>query len=679
MTNDMKKIYYLIAMAFAALTFTSCEDVPAPYGDPTNPNATTVVAPAGSGTADDPFNIAGAIAKCKEIGGTVSSEKYYVKGYAATAATADGQYGNVSFDMTDSKDGKGKKFKAYQVAGSDGQKLAEGYTINVGDEVVIYGPMYNYNNTTPETAGKAVAYIVTVNGEKTNGGGGGDAGDPKGKGTEDDPFNIAAAIAKCKEVGETASSEKFYIKGIAVSEGKASGGYGNVSFDMADTADGTVKFKAFQVAGSDGQKLPDGFTVSKGSEVVIYGPVVNYKGDTPETSGKSAAYIVTIDGKKTDGSGGGESGGEVKTVSIADFNAAAVSNDVWYQLTGKVKNLKDGDKYGNFDLEDATGSVYVYGLLSEKGGAKQKFQELVAEKGIAEGSTITIIGNRGDYNGKIEVLNAYFVSIEGGGEPGPSGETLGTKDAPLNIAQALELINALADKAESEQYAYVKGKVVKVTTNQANFEKYGNLNYLISEDGTENNTITVYSGDGLNGAKFTGITDLSAGDEVIVYGKLYKYVNSSGKVTPEINSGNYLVSLVKAGGGGGGGGGTANTGTLANPLTASQIYDAVAAMEKGVTSTEDYYAKGKICSIKYEYSVDYGTATFNISNDGATGGKEFIAYSTYYHASEQKWVEGDTQVAVGDEVVVCGKVVNYNGNTPEFASKKSYVVTINGK
>lgn len=128
------------------------------------------------------------------------------------------------------------------------------------------------------------------------------------------------------------------------------------------------------------------------------------------------ATLVTSDGGIADGgdTGGGDtpSGGDVQTVTVAQFNAAAVSTSVWYQLTGTVKNLKDGDKYGNFDLEDETGSVYVYGLLSEKGGAKQKFQELVTAKGIANGKKITIIGNRGDYQGKIEVTNAYFVSIE---------------------------------------------------------------------------------------------------------------------------------------------------------------------------------------------------------------------------------------------------------------------------
>ena len=114
-------------------------------------------------------------------------------------------------------------------------------------------------------------------------------------------------------------------------------------------------------------------------------------------------------------------GDEVKSVSVADFLAAPVNDEVWYQLKGKVKNLQDGDQYGNFDLEDATGSVYVYGLLSEKGGAKKQFQELVAAKGIQNGCTLTINGTRGYYEkeDKIEVLNAYFVAIEGGATPDP--------------------------------------------------------------------------------------------------------------------------------------------------------------------------------------------------------------------------------------------------------------------
>lgn len=129
---------------------------------------------------------------------------------------------------------------------------------------------------------------------------------------------------------------------------------------------------------------------------------------------------------------------------------------------------------------------------------------------------------------------------------------------------------------------------------------------------------------------------------------------------------------------GGSSGDTSNTGTINNPLTASQIYDIVAAMPSDSVSHDNYYAKGKICSIKYSFSAEYGTAVFDISDNGSTGGKKFTVYSAYYKASGQKWVEGNTQVSVGDEVVIAGKVVNYRGTTPEFADKQSYVVSING-
>ena len=127
-----------------------------------------------------------------------------------------------------------------------------------------------------------------------------------GSGTAADPFNIAAAIAKCQEVGETESTEKFYVKGIAVTEGVADATYGNATFKMADTAEGSALFTAYQVYGSDGKKLKSGYKVNVGDEVVVYGPVVNYKGNTPETTGKGTAIIVSVNGKKTDGTDAGE-------------------------------------------------------------------------------------------------------------------------------------------------------------------------------------------------------------------------------------------------------------------------------------------------------------------------------------------------------------------------------------
>jgi hypothetical protein len=116
-------------------------------------------------------------------------------------------------------------------------------------------------------------------------------------------------------------------------------------------------------------------------------------------------------------------------------------------------------------------------------------------------------------------------------------------------------------------------------------------------------------------------------------------------------------------------------GTAVSPINvADAIADAIAIGTKA--STNDFYVKGKISSIKYEYSAEHGTATYNISEDG-TAGTEFTVYSSYYF-DNKSWQEGDNQIAVGDEVVVCGKIINYNGNTPEFASKQNYLVSLNG-
>lgn len=176
---------------------------------------------------------------------------------------------------------------------------------------------------------------------------------------------------------------------------------------------------------------------------------------------------------------------------------------------------------------------------------------------IKEGDEVIVCGSVVNYKGNTPefTTGTYIYSINGKTTEGGNDETVetvGTKDAPKTIAEALAAINALEDNAISKEFWFVKGKVVKVTTSQENFDKYGNLNYLISEDGSENNTITVYSGDGLNGEKFSGIDALKAGDEVVVYGNIQKFINkTSGAMTPEIAKGNYLVKYTAAEGGSG--------------------------------------------------------------------------------------------------------------------------------
>ena len=274
------------------------------------------------------------------------------------------------------------------------------------------------------------------------GGGGGSSAETIG--TIDNPKSVSDVVTIINSMADNQTSDElYYVKGTikqikTTDENIAK--YKNIDYIITD---GKTDITVFRGKNLDNTDFTGPGQINVNDEVIVLGNLQKYVNAntgavTPELA--QGNYIV----KLTKGSGGG--GGETpstdaKKVTVAEFNAAEVNDNVWYQLTGTVENLKDGDLYGNFDLKDETGSVYVYGLLSEKGGEKKKFQDLAAAKGINNGSKITIIGTRGVFNDKIEVLNAYFVSIEGGGGSSEQGGG-GSGDGPGTVSGNTITVNA---------------------------------------------------------------------------------------------------------------------------------------------------------------------------------------------------------------------------------------------
>lgn len=117
-------------------------------------------------------------------------------------------------------------------------------------------------------------------------------------------------------------------------------------------------------------------------------------------------------------------------------------------------------------------------------------------------------------------------------------------------------------------------------------------------------------------------------------------------------------------------------GSFEKPFNAVAANAVASALEQGATSDKDYYIQGKISEIKYSFDAEHGTATFFISDDGTTA-NQFQVYSAFY-LGNRNWVEGDTQINLGDDVIVYGKLTNFRG-TPETASKKAYLYSINDK
>ena len=560
----MKKFNYLIAMAIAAFTFTSCEDVPEPFGQPINPNKEEIVIePTGSGTEADPYNVAKVTEVTKAMADGDVKNDVYTKGYICQIDEIDitGTYGNSTYWISDDAEGKSGKYEVYRGVGLGGQKFNEaGATIiKVGDAVTIKGNIKNFKGTTPEYDQGSI--IVELNGVKA-GGGGGDtptpSGEAKGTGTEADPFNATAANKYIASLAaDTESDKEIYIKGKIVKyadKGEFNAQYGNASFYISDDGkEGSEQFYVFRTLYLGNVKYTEGDTPKVGDEVVICGKVVNYKGNTPET----------------------------------------VAN-----------------------------KSYIFSMNSQGGGDT------------------------------------------------PAGNNDGSLEKPFTPAEANAFIATLAADTNTDQDYYIKGKLVKYADKGEFSTQYGNASFYLSADGTESGEqFYVFRTLYLGNVKYTEGDTPKVGDEIIICGKL---VNYKGNTPETVANKSYIYSM-------GSGGSSAEAGTQAKPFTPAEANAFIATLAADTNTDQDYYIKGKL--VKYadkgEFSTQYGNASFYLSADGTESGEQFYVFRTLY-LGNVKYTEGDTP-KVGDEIIICGKLVNYKGNTPETVANKSYIYSLNGK
>ena len=151
-------------------------------------------------------------------------------------------------------------------------------------------------------------------------------------------------------------------------------------------------------------------------------------------------------------------------ITVADFLQKEVNAGVWYKLTGTITNLAS-TTYGNFDLVDESGSVYVYGLTKTQVSSNDKS---FASIGLKEGDIVTLIGTRAEYNGSAQVGGpAYYVSHIEGEVP----------EAPENVATI-----SFADVANRTSFS----------TTQQVWEQNGIT--ITNDKGSSTNAVADYSG-----------------------------------------------------------------------------------------------------------------------------------------------------------------------------------------
>ena len=385
----MKKfIQSALAIAMVALTFSACEDVPAPFDLNYNETpAEPAAEPAGEGTAASPYNVA----KALDIitAGTYTSDKVYVTGIVTKIDNIDTSYGNATYYLGDTKTAT-TTLEIYRGYYYNGDKFTTGNEFAVGDTLVVYGVLINYNGTKEMTQG---GQIISING-KTGGSttGGGSTVAPAGEGTADSPYNVAKALSITTALAADTPTEEVYVAGTIVGTPNIDTTYGNATFFISDDGTENGKFTIYRSYYFNGDKYSSTSQLKAGDKVVLLGKLINFKGNTPEmnTGGK----LISLNGQTGGGNTGGETGGTSSGLTVEGTTVTAVNAGV---TAGTVTATIDLNTIGQENATDATtyslsdGSTITFGAGTNPTNGPKYY---TATKGVRlyANNTITFAG-----------------------------------------------------------------------------------------------------------------------------------------------------------------------------------------------------------------------------------------------------------------------------------------------
>lgn len=303
-----------------------------------------------------------------------------------------------------------------------------------------------------------------------------------------------------------------------------------------------------------------------------------------------------------------------------------------YRVTGTCTGIYN-TKYGNWYLNDGTGEITIYGTADKNG--KLANEPINGTDGwkFEPGDVITVEGPKTTYGTTVELVDVTVIKVVKSMLKLPVSEASITPDA-----QEFEV-----------KVAYKgSGAYAAIPENAKSWLTYLETKYVagvktIFEKNPADTAIVKFSV-----AANTGATRSAA--------IAFSSSSNTGSTTMPFNL--TQKGMAK-------GDGTAN-----NPFNVV----ALAEYAKNYDASKEIFVKAKVSEIKSQFSSQYGNADFFIFDDGTTAG-QFQVYRALY-LGNKKWVDGNKKLAVGDDVIICGKVGEYKG-VPQIA-QGGYLVSLNG-
>lgn len=282
--------------AIAAFTFSSCEDVPEPYTQPTKPDAGGTTDPNQKGSESNPYTVAEAIALIKA--GTAPSTAVCVKGKITAVTFFNETYSSLSYNIAD--EGSSDVIEVYSGKGKDGANFSSKDDLKVGQTVVVKGIVkaFTKNDGTIVNEIDKNSTIISIENTGTT-----TPDTPAtGKGSLSDPYNVAEAIAAIK--AGTAPTTQVYLTGTISDVAFYNETYKSITYYISD--DGKSKdMQVYSGKGLNGADFATKEDLKVGQKVTILGKIKKFtdKNGNDVMEVDKTSSIVKIEGE---GTGGGE-------------------------------------------------------------------------------------------------------------------------------------------------------------------------------------------------------------------------------------------------------------------------------------------------------------------------------------------------------------------------------------
>lgn len=330
----MKKYIFSVLMAaMAAFTFSSCEDVPEPYTQPTKPAGPGNTDPNQKGSESNPYTVTEAIALIKA--GTAPSTAVCVKGKITAVTFFNATYSSLSYNIAD--EGSSDVIEVYSGKGKDGANFSSKDDLKVGQTVVVKGIVkaFTKNDGTIVNEIDKNSTIISIENTGTT-----SPDTPAtGKGSLSDPYNVAEAIAAIK--AGTAPTTQVYLTGIISDVAFYNDQYKSITYYISDDGKGK-DMQVYSGKGLNGADFASKEDLKVGQKVTILGKIMKFvdKNNNEIMEVDKTSSIVKIEGEGT--------GGEVKPDPTPDTPASGnIEMTDASILSGKSGDVELVKKYYN--------------------------------------------------------------------------------------------------------------------------------------------------------------------------------------------------------------------------------------------------------------------------------------------------------------------------------------------